>query len=310
VRRLSDRKPETILREKLGVAIHGQGFAERRMPSDLSAAYPAALPGLFNLGVLHTSATGRPGHEVYAPCTVEGLTAKRYDYWALGHVHTREVLCREPWIVFPGNIQGRHIREPGAKGCTLVTVENGAVTAVAHRDCDVLRWSVCEVEAGGAVDEEGVIERILSALRAEVEREGGLPLALRVRITGPCEAHPKLCAEAEKWMAEVRSLANEVGEIWIEKIRLETSHQRDLEAVLRRNDPMARLIQTIHELEDSPALLDAFLPKLETLHRRLPAELVPGGQLALLSDEARRRRCVEEVRQIMLPRLLAMMEAE
>ena len=58
------------------------------------------------------------------------LKSKGYDYWALGHVHKREIVDGIPWIVFPGNIQGRHIRETGAKGATLVTVEDGRITDV------------------------------------------------------------------------------------------------------------------------------------------------------------------------------------
>lgn len=120
VRQLSTRKPETVLLENVGVAIHGRGFATRAVTEDISATYPDARAGYFNIGMLHTSANGREGHEPYAPCTVQGLAAKGYDYWALGHVHKREVLSEDPWIVFSGNIQGRHIREQGAKGCSLV----------------------------------------------------------------------------------------------------------------------------------------------------------------------------------------------
>ena len=76
----------------------------------------------------------------YAPCTLEGLLSKNYDYWALGHVHRREILHENPWIVFPGNTQGRHINESGPRGCTLflqviqVTTKLGKVPdEVCHR---------------------------------------------------------------------------------------------------------------------------------------------------------------------------------
>src|SRR5690606_10500725 len=103
---------------------------------------PPAVPGLFNVGLLHTSATGREGHEPYAPCTVDGLKQRQYDYWALGHVHTAEVLSAagDPPIVFPGNLQGRHIRETGPKGCTLVTVDDRGRASCEFRPLDVLRW--------------------------------------------------------------------------------------------------------------------------------------------------------------------------
>ena len=82
------------------------------------------------IGLLHTSLDGRPGHADYAPCSVEGLRSKGYAYWALGHVHQREEVSHEPWIAYPGNVQGRHAKETGTKGCSLVTVENGRVARV------------------------------------------------------------------------------------------------------------------------------------------------------------------------------------
>ena len=121
----STRQPERVVLEDLDVAIHGQGFATRAVTDDLSQAYPQGDPQRFNIGLLHTCLDGKPGHEPYAPCSIAGLRSKGYQYWALGHVHKREEVSQDPWIVFPGNIQGRHIRESGPKGCTLVTVDNG-----------------------------------------------------------------------------------------------------------------------------------------------------------------------------------------
>src|SRR5262249_3429109 len=139
VRELSVKKPETILFEDLGVAVHGQGFANRAVTEDLAASYPPARAGLVNVGVLHTSVDGREGHDAYAPTTLETLRSKGYDYWALGHVHKREVLSEDPWVVFPGNLQGRHAKETGPKGATLVTIASGRIAAVEHRPVDVVR---------------------------------------------------------------------------------------------------------------------------------------------------------------------------
>ena len=131
-------RPETVVLGDLEVAVHGQGYASQAVTCDLSVDYPEPVPGCFNIGLLHTSADGREGHEPYAPCTVPSLVARGYDYWALGHVHRREVLHRDPWIVFPGNLQGRHVRETGAKGATLVTVEDRRVVSVDHAS-----WTWC-----------------------------------------------------------------------------------------------------------------------------------------------------------------------
>jgi DNA repair exonuclease SbcCD nuclease subunit len=78
VKVFSTKRPETEILEDLGVAIHGQGFAQISVSEDLSAGYPRAVPHLFNIGMLHTSLDGRPGHASYAPCTVDGLRSRGY----------------------------------------------------------------------------------------------------------------------------------------------------------------------------------------------------------------------------------------
>ena len=119
------RSAETHVIEHLGVALHGQSFADRQVPENLARDYPAPMPGMFNIGILHTSLTGRPPHADYAPCTLDDLRMRGYDYWALGHVHAFEVISQDPFVVYPGNIQGRNIRETGEKGAVLVSVSDG-----------------------------------------------------------------------------------------------------------------------------------------------------------------------------------------
>src|SRR3546814_3031507 len=80
--------------------------------------------------MLHTALAGRPGHADYAPCSFEELKSRGYDYWALGHVHEFEVVSTEPHVIFPGNVQGRTIRETGAKRAVLVAVDDGEVASV------------------------------------------------------------------------------------------------------------------------------------------------------------------------------------
>ena len=87
VRMLGHDRPETVCIKDLDVAIHGQSFGKPAVTENLAAGYPAALPGCVNIGVLHTGLGGMNGHERYAPCTLDELRFKRYDYWALGHIH-------------------------------------------------------------------------------------------------------------------------------------------------------------------------------------------------------------------------------
>ena len=141
------RHAGTHILDDYGVALYGQSFSDRSVTADLTGNYPQGNPAFFNIGLLHTSLNGRTGHEPYAPCTLDALRSKGYQYWALGHVHQREEVSSDPWVVFPGTIQGRHIRETGSKGCTLVRVQDERVVSVEHRELDVLRWVLCRVDA-------------------------------------------------------------------------------------------------------------------------------------------------------------------
>ena len=73
VRVLSADRAETIVQEDCGVAIHGRSFATRAVLDNLARSYPARVPGLFNIGLLHTCVDGREGHEPYAPCSLSDL---------------------------------------------------------------------------------------------------------------------------------------------------------------------------------------------------------------------------------------------
>ncbi len=147
------------------VVIHGRGFPNRAVPENLASDYPAAVSGRFNMGLLHTSLTGRPGHDTYAPCSETDLRQKGYGYWALGHIHQPEVISRDPWIVFAGNCQGRDVREAGPHGCRLVTVNDSLEVENADwRDLDVVRWQVLEIDLFGVTEESEALGRVSQSM--------------------------------------------------------------------------------------------------------------------------------------------------
>ncbi len=224
VHEFSSRKAETVQLDDLGVALHGRSFPDRAVPEDLSASYPDAVRGRLNIGILHTSAEGGGEHETYAPCTLPSLVAKGYDYWALGHIHSRrELHPGNPWIVFPGNIQGRHAREIGAKGVTLVDFHDGRITSLAHRTTDVLRWASLPVPLDGAETMSEIATRLRFELTAALDAAGGLPLIARVILQGPTDRHAEMAADFQAIEAECRNAAAAVsGSLFIERVRLET----------------------------------------------------------------------------------------
>lgn len=307
VRQLSTSKPETVLLEDVAVAIHGRGFVKRAVTEDLSATYPAAREGYFNIGMLHTSANGREGHEPYAPCTVSGLAAKGYGYWALGHVHKREVLSEDPWIVFPGNIQGRHIREQGTKGCSLVVVEDGAVRTVEHRALDVVRWHHVQVDATDADDGDEILERVGRAIQEQVEEDEDVLHAVRVTISGRCGAHAQLQADTNSWVNQIRAIGTDVsnGQVWIEKVRIQTRAEIDPERIRAREDAISGLLKSVEDLGSIDEAIEALDSDLAALRKKLPTELQSGEEALDLDSPAKREQLLAEIQQILIPRLLA-----
>lgn len=99
------------------VSIYGFSYRERHVREPMVAHFPEAQSvDAFHIGMLHGSLVGDVSHAVYAPFTKDKLLGKRYDYWALGHIHLRQQLHVNPPIVYPGNLQGRHRNERGVKG--------------------------------------------------------------------------------------------------------------------------------------------------------------------------------------------------
>ncbi len=218
------RKSHTILVEDVQTALHGRSFKDRQTTENLAVTYPLPKANWFNIGVLHTALAGEDGHETYAPCSLDELTAKNYDYWALGHVHTHKILARDPFIVFSGNLQGRNIRETGPKGAVLVTVRNGSVIAAEHLALDVVRWCLLEISAAdlNSVDDlhRCAREEFIRALQNEAD---GRPILVRILVRGATSLHAQLLHHEPALRAEMLGIAAALSnEIWIEKISVLT----------------------------------------------------------------------------------------
>jgi DNA repair exonuclease SbcCD nuclease subunit len=287
----------------LGVAVHGQGFASRAVSEDLAREFPDRAGGSFNIGLLHTSLDGRPGHDPYAPTTLDILRGKGYDYWALGHVHRREVVAKDPWVVFPGNLQGRHARETGAKGATVVSVEGGRVSAVEARALDAVRFAACEIDLAGAAGADAALDQVRAALAAAAAAAEGRPVAARVLLSGRTRAHAALAADRDRFVSEVRNAANDAapGMVWVERVDLATRTVLDLDALARRDDAIGELVQALRDLKGDDLALAELAPALDDLKRKLPPEL---RDTVRLDDPAFLRAMLDEVEQLLLPRLI------
>lgn len=268
----SARKAETFRLKHLDVALHGQSFRQRDITDNLVPAYPPPVAGCFNIGVLHTGLGGMPGHANYAPCAIEDLLNKGYAYWALAHVHQAAVLHERPHVVFCGNLQGRHIRETGAKGASLVTVQDGQVEEIAPLHVDCVRWIhlPVAVEQCRAVVE--VIDRIRRAIEEAVERDAeGRLLACRIELTGSTGLHAELLASADHLLAEAKAAALGLGEeaAWIERLAVATAS----DTAGSRKDALGDLERIIESAGSDAELQARLAADLGDLIRKLPHDI-------------------------------------
>ena len=222
----SESRPETFSLDSIRVAVHGQSFATREVRENLAGSYPDPVQGWFNIGMLHTSLQGSVRHDTYAPCSLEHLRQRGYDYWALGHIHQNQLLQDgHPVVLFPGNIQGRNVSETGPKGCHLIEVKSNQVSANVFHPLDVVRWEWLKIDAGHLRQPEEVLNVVMKKLEECVQQSQGLLLAVRVEITGTTPAHDELAGRRDHWLNQFRSncLNNFGQDLWLESLHFNTT---------------------------------------------------------------------------------------
>jgi exonuclease SbcD len=282
VKVFSSKKAETVKMDDLQMAIHGNSFPDREVPEDLVPGYPDAVPGYFNIGMLHTSLTGVEGHDTYAPTTLANLRSKGYDYWALGHVHARQVVSEQPRVVYPGNLQGRHARETGPKGCELVSVQSGVMDA-SFIPLDVVRWHRLDVDLSPARHLDHVPKLVAQALQAATNGSPEALHAVRLNLVGESALHALEAKQPGTLAAAVQAAAQDISgaDVWIEQVRVSLQSPIDRHLLAHGADAVGELVRWVNVLTDDKDALDQFCrPVLETVLDNLPQEV----KLALAID--------------------------
>jgi len=305
VHRFAHRSPETRLLENLKIALHGQSFARPAVTTNLVLGYPEPVPGYFNIGLLHTSLNGRQGHAPYAPCTLADLETRGYDYWALGHVHAFEIVAQDPPVVFPGCIQGRHIRETGAKGAVLVSVSDNSPPDIVHHPLDVIRWASVDVDLTNADTRQAALDRFATVLTEAMQASDPLPLIARVVFRGRAPIHAVIAGDPDHWKEAVRSTAMaQFGErIWIERVILDTRRPLKTEPEPAAPGPLRELEQVMDQIRADEDLLITLGDELHGLFRKLPAEYRRGSRAIDPSDPDHLRRIVNQAQALLVQNL-------
>ena len=212
---VDDRSPTTI--ELTGsdgdqhATVVAAGHVDAHEDTNLAARFPNAEGPSPTIGLLHahvTSARQVEAHDRYAPCTISDLRAPGYDYWALGHIHTRQQVDEQASVWYPGNLQGRSPRETGPRGGLLVTLNDGAPPDVEFRSFAPTRWEHLTLDNLADVKTiQALVQRVQRAHRERMRDATATDWLLRVTLRGPCPlandlANPDQIEELEHVMAE------------------------------------------------------------------------------------------------------------
>lgn len=272
VKTFSSKKAQVHLDDTLRVALHGQSFRTKSVTDNLVLGYQPPVPGYFNIGVLHTALEGFAAHANYAPCKVDELHAKGYDYWALGHVHEFQQWSGQSTIVFPGNLQGRHIRETGRRGAVMVTVDDDRSVSVERLFIDVLRWEHVTVDVSRCHSIQDVAASVSVQLGALLEEDSHVARAVRVTVTGTSPAHGELSSMdghlRANVLAAIASIDND--KLWLEKVRIETSPVAASDTGIEHADAMFELSELLKGADQDPDLAESLREMLLHLHTKAP----------------------------------------
>jgi len=277
---LSAHQPESCEITKEGeviAIIHGQGFLNQAEPRNLASTYPAPVAGKLNIGILHTSLDGREGHANYAPTTPNELINKGYSYWALGHVHTREVVHEKPYIIFPGNIQGRYIRETGAKGCYLVTFNDNREAQLEFKPLDVFRWEAITVNLDGIEEESDFEGRLAETVESKKLPFNEIPHGIRIILKGKTNLHSWLICSQNRISENIQGIFDGIsaGNLFLEQIKVETSNESTaIQNEALGEDALSILKQEIEKLKKNPKDLETLLKEtpLAKLNKEIPGD--------------------------------------
>ncbi|OYX69297.1 MAG: DNA repair exonuclease [Rhizobiales bacterium 32-66-11] len=253
------------------VVIHGLSFAQPHAPESLLGRFRPVIEGAVNIGILHTSLGGAPGHDLYAPCSIADLQTTGFHYWALGHVHKRSAVEGACAIVMPGVPQGRDINEAGAKSITLVTISDDRLIRVEERLTSVAQFERVSVDASGLEDWRDLVAAVARALEKERDSVRSEHLVARLRITGATPLAWRIRRDADLLKTEADDRSSVIGGCWVEQ--LEVACRPAGRQALTSGDPIRELHRLIeNDVFDSEAFRSELTGVAEEIRAQLPQE--------------------------------------
>ena len=277
-------------------AVYGISYPRREVRENLSPLFRGlsvsnAGANGFNIGLLHANVGGHPDHDSYAPCSVADLADTGLDYWALGHVHTRQVLRQErPAVVYPGNSQGRHPLETGERGVYLVEVDDYGALRMEFYPVDVIRWETLDVGIAGMETEQELLNAVNAAADATLESAEGRSVITRLALTGRGSLHSSLRRgdTLDELLAQLNGRYAAARQwFWCERINRDTASPVDREQAAQRQDFVGDLARIGTELRENPDELATLRELLRPLYTNSNARQYLGSSALPSDDELR-----------------------
>ncbi|HUO55782.1 MAG TPA: DNA repair exonuclease [Rhodoblastus sp.] len=254
------------------VIVQGLSFTRPQAPESLLGKFKPPAPDAVNIGLLHTSLGGAPGHDVYAPCALSDLQHSGFDYWALGHVHKRMAAVGACTVVMPGNPQGRDINEAGPKSATLVTIRDDRRIELEERITSIAQFERVAVDAAGIADWRELAGRIGRAL--ERARDAALSdhLVARLQFSGATPLAWRIRRDIDLLTEEARARAGIIGACWVEQLE-NSCRPANAAGPDDAAGPLTELQRLIgSEVIESDAFRAELVAAAEELRKKLPLE--------------------------------------
>lgn len=258
--------------------IHGVSFADRHAPESLLPRFPPPVPGAVNIAMLHTSLAGAAGHDTYAPCTLGDLSGAGFDYWALGHVHKRQIHGTAPWVVMPGMPQGRDIGEAGPKSATMLSVAEGRIE-VAEVPTSVVEFTAASLDISEIDGNDALRAALRTHMRGVADALTGEAGVIRLTLTGTPKRHWQILRDQDMWTETAANLMQETGRLWLDKLRFEIDALGGSESTTSATQELAALMAGIRQEPGFAATARAAIDEVT-------GDLPQSVRMALLPDEA------------------------
>ncbi len=251
--------------------VYGISYPHRAVEENLARRFRRHDEDGVHVAALHCTVGPQPDHAPYAPCSLDDLLAAGMDYWALGHVHRREVLHRgrhrgHPWVVYSGNTQGRSPKpsEQGPKGCYVVDVtpdaEGSPIGEPEFVALDSVRFASVDLDVGAVADLAELADGLQQAAQEQLTAAEGRALVLRARLVGRSLLHGDLAhgGALDGLLQVLRDAARgSRPPLWWDRLRDASRPVLDRDVLVDREDFTGALVRTVDGLgEDADALAE------------------------------------------------------